>query len=1264
MNGLSSRFNTSRAYLVGIGRYAALPELLTPADDVRALAGVLALHEFEPANIRCEIDTSRASFEAFISGMQATIEDGDRVIFYFAGHGMARETGSGLSGYICPADASRTDIQTHIPMSWLLEQFSTLKCRHLLIILDCCFAGSIQWATRFRATYDTFVKKIFREKFDRYVSDQAWQILTSSAYDEKAVDELLNLGARDSIVTGSNSPFARVLIEALSPMDPISPLYSEGIITTLRLYEYIDTHLDQLLQSANIGHTQSPMYISMAEHKKGQFIFLTPAPGQDFVGQLAPREFKNPYKGLFSYTAEDSFLYFGRKRTIQRLFQLVSDPKRKSVLLSGASGVGKTSMVQAGLLPLMQQTHPNPPLIFRPGSVKDDPEILAKLLSTAKQYTAPYVLFVDQCEELVTICTGREQAAIEDFIGQVFEDMYATIIFSVRSDLEASLSDLKFYRAAARNRVILQPILRQDIKEIILQPAAQCMVQFVSNGGTPEDNEIFINGIIDEAANSHGSLPLLSFTLQQWFEKSVAENDATWVLHEREYLELGGINGALSNMMDRYYQHLSTDLEIATLKNLLLRMTAVTNEVDLSRKKIYLDELQFRHPAQTKTVRKILSDLATHKIIFTNTEIHGVAPGDGADTTPGLERIYFEPAHDSLVNAWPQMRKWLKEEGARSIEIREQLIDAIRKWKENPQDTGLLWNDRPELRHLRQQFENIPAINIPLRDAPASVLNMLSFGRYPPIAEKPDHNFTQDEAGFIGHSIHKVRRAKGRVHLLVTGIVMLVGVAIFYLQKLVAEEKLSNARLLTTVATHISSNQNNKAMEHLSFAWKMLPSSDSLLRASILQTWRKRSVNPYYFLHEVIDSLVYPGFDFARNYPIRNDTGAVTGVHILTDTVIVTINFLDWKIDTSRIPIPFYRHGDNRERSIYYAPKQNRFIGVYEGDSSVHLFQPRGNVQTLKLPAANGDEAMQFAMDMQLAVQISKNVVRILDLKDGETRVLPLKNPDVALLSADRNYIFLVKQQRLSVLDFNGTVLHSVQLQGPAFRPAEVTSANFHPHASAVTLSSATSGWNQRIYNKSGKLIFNRGTSKMIRYRKDHFLVFDEKYSFEKIDFSGKNTGKIFARMETDNAYSLGRIKDTTYLFDEQDQKITPLPFFDYNGLINHHNLRASLYLANSQLILLKDRFRGNSNDTVFLVTLNSHYPIPLTTDFDTFYPFTSGHKNYLVAIDANKAVLKVKVWDLHHVLSMANGRKLHVIPEQIMRYWDTCHAWTRSMLP
>ena len=123
--------------------------------------------------------------------------ENDALLVYFSGHGVSKND----KFFFQPFGADRLKSKTWFDISWLTSFFDNFTknntCRDLLLILDCCFAG----------TAGLGMQGIESEKFSRYV-------LTATGHDQKAFD-----GPR-----GEGSPFAEVLIGQL--MDNTSESYS------------------------------------------------------------------------------------------------------------------------------------------------------------------------------------------------------------------------------------------------------------------------------------------------------------------------------------------------------------------------------------------------------------------------------------------------------------------------------------------------------------------------------------------------------------------------------------------------------------------------------------------------------------------------------------------------------------------------------------------------------------------------------------------------------------------------------------------------------------------------------------------------------------------------------------------------------------------------------------------------------------------------------------------------------------------------------
>ena len=143
-----------------------------------------------------------------------------RLIFYFAGHGIPSQRADGEAGYLVAQDAEIEQLKNFMPMNELQDSLIKLHCQHVLIILDCCFAGAFKFNTR-HLEFDQTPEEISKERYQRYIDSAAWQVITSAAHDQTALDITLdNRSSRSGDIEKlgdetPHSPFAAALFRAL-----------------------------------------------------------------------------------------------------------------------------------------------------------------------------------------------------------------------------------------------------------------------------------------------------------------------------------------------------------------------------------------------------------------------------------------------------------------------------------------------------------------------------------------------------------------------------------------------------------------------------------------------------------------------------------------------------------------------------------------------------------------------------------------------------------------------------------------------------------------------------------------------------------------------------------------------------------------------------------------------------------------------------------------------------------------------------------------
>jgi WD40 repeat protein len=462
----------------------------------------------------------------------------------------------------------------------------------------------------------------------------------------------------------------------------------------------------------------------------------------DAAGKLRTRRSRpaagvEPFRGLASHGVEDAENFFGRDALVKcvlgeldTLFGLGGG----AVLLTGASGAGKSSMLKAGVIPALAKgqlagsarwpvlfisagTDPRTKLAEAVATrLREDAnkiandlrsgpdaitDVLQRLVATSIDTTpqddkpgadpaaeTKVVLIVDQFEQAM-VNAGNEQDddnALESFI-DVLHAMASgpvpvAVILGVRLDF---LNPAMLHRSVheltkKRPPVVVGPMDQEDLVQVIEQPARRL-------GVNPERG--FVDLLLRDmeardgrTAHQAGTLPLLSHALRLTWKRGEGKE-----MTIANYRLVGGVDGALRETAEKTYRELSAEQQV------------------IARRMFF--SLVHVHPSGNDTRRQVPLD-----------DLFAEVEGDGAELEVVLDRFVgqrlltidedtVEIVHDALMFAWPKLKAWLDADRGGRL-VAQQVNTDAREWDRAGRPAPDLWVGT-RLQAAREWRESHPA---------------------------------------------------------------------------------------------------------------------------------------------------------------------------------------------------------------------------------------------------------------------------------------------------------------------------------------------------------------------------------------------------------------------------------------------------------------------------------------------------------------------------------------------------------------------------
>jgi len=362
----------------------------------------------------------------------------------------------------------------------------------------------------------------------------------------------------------------------------------------------------------------------------------------------------------------------------------------------GASGSGKSSLVRAGLIPILRKNalpdsntwnihvltpgaHPLTTLAAHLARLyphdamhktldqlgNDERTMhLAVALALAERPAAERVVWVvDQFEEAFTLCRDERERA--QFIANLLyaasiPDSHNIGVLTLRADFYPKCTAYPELSALiAAQQFLVSPMSIDGLRQAIEEPARRVGLEFEKG---------LVETILDDVENQPGALPLLEHALLELWERR-----HRGILTLEGYRDSGGVGGAIAKRADAIYNAFSPDQQAIT-RRIMLRLTQLGEGTEDTRRRAAMSELVTRSE-ESEVVESVVHALADARLVITSSD--------------NSDEQWIDVSHEALIRGWPHLRQWIDEDRA-GLRVHRRLTESAQEWQR-------LWHDQSVL---------------------------------------------------------------------------------------------------------------------------------------------------------------------------------------------------------------------------------------------------------------------------------------------------------------------------------------------------------------------------------------------------------------------------------------------------------------------------------------------------------------------------------------------------------------------------------------
>ncbi len=425
-----------------------------------------------------------------------------------------------------------------------------------------------------------------------------------------------------------------------------------------------------------------------------------------------------PYKYLHSYEQDDYTIFFGREKEVSELLLRVRG-SRQIAMLTALSGYGKTSMINAGLIPALTKTNDYDVYYIRSGSdpwktiinevfhKNPDSFVLERLNIKQISDKRYQLIIIDQFEECFVNSTLHIISEIDDKMIKLLRDFPTiSLLISIRQDFFAYLTKFKFLNDAQINSTYnLEPLSCKSATEAIRRPTDFEVYNFSFENGLIEQ---IVKDLSTNEENGDAYIDPSQLQIVCYFLYQELLNRKECIITAEIYNELGKANGILDNYIDESLKKYDDKRQLLGKDILKCLVSSKNTRISKTAKEIYFELISNEETQNNYSESEIgfmIERLVNARLVRTR--------------TISEDKKVFELTHEYIIR---KINEWMDTESVKFKEVLELFHVEYRKWT--------LYNTIMPKNQYEEVWKYHNKINFTLQEKSYILLCLISFVDY------------------------------------------------------------------------------------------------------------------------------------------------------------------------------------------------------------------------------------------------------------------------------------------------------------------------------------------------------------------------------------------------------------------------------------------------------------------------------------------------------------------------------------------------------